>query len=290
MKTIISFLTILLASTFVLSCDQVNNTVQPTNTDTGGATNPSIVYKKVLLENYTGHKCGFCPAAALELKSLKNTYGNKIIPVCVHAGFHAHTSAIYPTDFQTPAGDAYDTQFGNSAAGNPNGLINRMGYGTASFLKQWSSWNTELAQQTAVPAKMQLKIKNTFNTTNNSLNTTIIVKALAPLTGQYKLVVLLTEDSIIGEQADYSKPVGSQFITNYEFNDVMRGTINSTWGDVVFSTTINANDSVVKTYSNYMLNATYKANKCYVVAYVYDANSSSATFYEVMQAEREKLK
>ncbi len=282
---LISMVLIMIA---VTSCDYVNNTVQPTN---GGSTpNSSIVYKKVLLENYTGHKCGFCPAAALELKKLKNTYGNKIVPVCVHAGFQAFSNAIYPSYFQTPAGDTYDTQFGNSAAGNPNGLVNRASYGTASFIKQWSNWNTELAQQIAIPSKIQLKIKNTFNTSNNSLSTAITIKALTALTGQYKLVVLLTEDSIIGEQADYSKPVGSQFITDYEFNDVMRGTINSAWGDMVFSTTINASDSVVKIYSNYALNTTYKANKCHVVAYVYDANSSSSNYYEVMQAEREKVK
>ncbi len=284
-------ISILLIVITLTSCDYVNNTVQPTNTTNGGNTTGSgIIYKKVLVEDYTGHKCGNCPAAALELKNLKTTYGEKIIPIAVHAGFYAFTNATYTTNFQTPVGNDYDTQFGNSAAGNPNGLINRVGYGSASFIKQWSGWNAEIAQQTAIPAKIQLKIKNTFNTTTNSLNTDITLKALTALTGQYKLVVLLTEDSIIAEQLDYSKPSGSQFIPNYEFNHVLRGAINSTWGDAVFSTTINANDSVVKTYSNYILNTTYKSNKCYVVAYVYDANASSPTYYEVMQAEEKKVK
>ncbi len=284
-KLAISFLSI---SIFFGSCDYVNNTVQPTASSTGGS-NPSVIYKKVLVEDFTGHKCGNCPAAAAELKNLENTYAEKIIPVAIHAGFYAKTNATYTTNFQTTEGDDYDLQFGNSAAGNPNGLINRMGYGSASFIRQWSSWNSEIAQQLNIPAKFQLKIKNNFNTTTKLLTTDITVKALSNLSGQYKLVVILTEDSIVAEQLDYSKPSGSQFIPNYEFNHVFRGSLNSSWGETIFNTTINANDSIIKTYSNYAINNSYKSKKCHVVAYVYDANSSSSTYYEVMQAEEEKL-
>lgn len=266
------------------SCDYVNNTVQPTAASNGGS-NPSVIYKKVLVEDFTGHKCGNCPTAAAELKNLELTYAGKIIPVAVHAGYYAYTNATYTTNFQTTEGNDYDLQFGNSAAGNPNGLINRMGYGTAAFIRQWSSWNTEIAQQLNMPAKFQLKIKNNFNTTTKLLTTNITVKALDNLNGQYKLVVLLTEDSIVAEQLDYSKPSGSQFISNYEFNHVLRGSLNSSWGETLFNTTINANDSIIKTYSNYSVNTSYNSKKCHVVAYVYDANSSSPTFYEVMQAE-----
>ena len=108
--------------------------------------------------------------------------------------------------------------------------------------------------------------------------------------GTYKLVVLLTEDSIIAEQVDYSKPTGSQFITNYEFNHVLRGAINSTWGDAIFTTSANLNDSVVKSYTNYIINSNYRAGKCHVVAYVYDADAASPTHYEVYQAEEQKVK
>ena len=213
----------------ITSCDYVNNAVPPsTGSTTGGTTGPTIIYRKALVEDYTGHKCGNCPAAAQQLMTLEGTYPNKIVPVAVHAGFFAKVSATYPTDFQTPEGDAYDFTFGNSAAGNPNGLINRVGFGTGSFIKQWSSWGGEVATQTAIPAIFQINIKNVFNTTSSTLTTSVTVKALASNTGTYKLVVLLTEDSIIKEQLDYSLPVGSQFITNYRFNHVLRGAINST--------------------------------------------------------------
>ena len=271
------------------SCDYVKNAVQPT-ANTSGTTGSTIIYKNALVEDFTGHKCGNCPAAAAELKNLEASYGIKIIPVAVHAGFYALTNATYSTNFQTPTGNDYDTQFGNSAAGNPNGLINRTGYGTASYIKQWSSWGSAIAQQIAIPADFKISIKNNFNTGTNLLNTDVTVKALSSLSGQYKLVVLLTEDLIIAEQLDYSKPSGSQFIPNYEFNHVLRGAINSSWGDAIFSASINANDSVVKSFTNYSVNTGYNASNCHVVAYVYDANSTSPTYYEVLQAQEERVK
>ena len=140
----------------------------------------------------------------------------------------------------------------------------------------------------AIPAIFQIKIKNAFNTASSSLTTSVTVKALSNITGTYKLVVVLTEDSIIAEQLDYSLPVGSQFIPNYRFNHVLRGAINSTWGDAVTGV-VNTNDSVVMPYTQ-VINAGYNPAKCHVVAYVYDANSASPTYYEVFQAEEEFVK
>lgn len=285
-KLILNSIAFILTATAIISCDFVqdaNPSIAP-NTTTGG--NSNIIYRKAFVEDYTGHKCGNCPAAADQLKSLESSYPGKIVPLAVHAGFFAYTNASYPTDFQTTAGNAYDLQFGNSAAGNPNGLINRVGYGTASFIKQWSAWGASVAAITAMPAKFQIKIKNTFNATTKVLDTDITVKSLDANTGNYKLVVLLTEDSVIAEQLDYRKPSGSQLIPDYEFNHLLRGTINSTWGDAIFTSgTAALNDSVVKSYTGFAVNASYRPKKCHVVAYVYDADAASPTYYEIYQAE-----
>ncbi len=285
-KLILNSVAFILTVIAIVSCDFVqdaNPSITP-NTTTGG--NSNIIYRKAFIEDYTGHKCGNCPAAADQLKSIENTYPGKIVPLAVHAGFFATTNLQYPTDFQTTAGDAYDLQFGNSAAGNPNGLINRSGYGTASFIKQWSSWGADAASIIAMPAKFQIKIHNTFNATTKVLDTDITVKSLATNTGNYKLVVLLSEDSVIAEQLDYRKPSGSQLVPNYEFNHILRGAINSTWGDAIFTSgTAALNDSVVKSYTGFSVNANYRPKKCHVVAYVYDADAASPTYYEVYQAE-----
>src|SRR4051812_25265537 len=64
---------------------------------------PETVFKKILVEDYTGHKCGNCPAAARELARLDSIYPGKVIPMAVHAGYYAGvtpgSNPPYPTDF-----------------------------------------------------------------------------------------------------------------------------------------------------------------------------------------------
>jgi hypothetical protein len=284
MKKIIYYASvILILLSIIISCDYVKNVKDPNAPKIDGS-------RKVFIEDYTGHKCGNCPAAADTLKYLEKKYPGKIIPLAIHAGFFAATNPSYPTNFQTTAGTAYDSQFGNSAAGNPNGLVNRVGYGTGGFIKAYTSWETELVQILNTSAKFEIKIRNSFASATNNLSTSITVKSLSNNSGTYKLVVLLSEDSIIAEQLDYRKPSGSQLIANYEFNHVLRGAINNTWGDPIFGIGAIANDSVVKSYNNYTLNSLYKPAKCHVIAYIYDADSSSPTYYEVLQVEEEKVK
>ena len=276
-------------------CDFVQNAnppLEPTTTTTGGGT---IIYRKAFVEDYTGHKCGNCPAAADELTNLETQYSGKIVPLAIHAGFFATVNSSYPTDFRNTVGNAYDTQFGISTAGNPNGLVNRVGFGTGGFIKAYSSWGGEISQIVSQAAKFQIKIKNVFNTATNSLNTDITVKSLTTNGGTYKLVVLLTEDSVIAEQLDYRivvPPAPSQKVSNYQFNHLLRGAINSDWGDAVFTTPAALNDSIVKSYTNFVLNSSYNAAKCHVVAYIYDADlaTSNATAYEVLQVEEAKVK
>ena len=289
-KLILQITALVIIIIIIASCDFVQNANPPVEPNSGGSGNSSVIYRKVLLEDYTGHKCGNCPAAADMLKTLEDQYPDKIVPLAIHAGFFATTNATYPTDFRTTEGNAYDTQFGISAAGNPNGLTNRIGYGGGSFIKAYTLWGSEVSQIVTQAAKFQIKIKNVFNAGNNTVNTDVTVKSLTTNSGSYKLVVLLSEDSIIAEQIDYRLPSGSQFIPNYTFNHVLRGSLNSEWGDAVFAGGAANNDSIVKTFTNFAINPSYNPAKCHIIAYIYDADAASPTYYEVLQAEEAHVK
>ena len=284
MKKIINYaFIILILLSISISCDYVKSVKDPNAPKIDGS-------RKVLIEDYTGHKCGNCPPAANVLAYLEKKYPGKFIPLAVHAGDFAKTNPTYPTDLRSVAGNDYNKQFEVDLAGNPNGLVNRVGYGSGGFVKGYTLWETELVQMLSTSAKFEIKIKNNFVSTSNNLSTKITVKSLANNSGNYKLVVLLSEDSIIAEQLDYSMPSGSQLIPNYEFNHVLRGAINSSWGDPIFGIGAVVNDSIVKSYNNYTLNSLYKPTKCHVIAYIYDANPGSPTYYEVLQVEDAKVK
>jgi thiol-disulfide isomerase/thioredoxin len=284
MKKIIYQITILIAIILIIvSCDKVKNVKDPNAEAIKGN-------RKVFVEDYTGHKCGNCPAAADTLKYLTKKYPGQVVALAIHAGFFANINATYPTDLRNPTSTAYDNTFGVSLAGNPNGLINRSGFGSANFIKAYTTWEGDVAQMLSSPAKFEIKIRNTFTTSNNNLNTSITVKSLTNNAGIYKLVVLLSEDSIIAEQLDYRLPSGSQLIPDYEFNHVLREAVNSSFGDPIFTSGAVANDSAVKAFPNYSINSAYNASKCHIIAYVYDADPNSPTYYEVLQVEEAHVK
>jgi hypothetical protein len=269
------------------ACDFVKNAVEQQQS-TGGGPQPDILYRKVLIEDYTGHKCGNCPAAADDLHRIDSIYEGKVIAMAVHAGGFAGTNPLYPTNFMTPDGDIFDNTFGISTAGNPNGLVNRKGWGSSDFISGWTTWETKAVPFMSEEADFKISINNTFNSGANQVTSAVTVKANKAVSGTYNLSVVLVEDSIIAEQLDYRLPSGQQRITNYVFMHVLRGSLNTTWGEQVLNGSWAKNDSIVKTYSNYSL-STYVPKNCHIIAFVYNADNTSASYYEVMQVEEAEV-
>lgn len=283
MKNLFFLLSTLITITFV-SCDYVKNPKQTINSGNGG-TNSNITVRKVLLEDYTGQTCGNCPAAATKADEVQTLFGNNVIVLAVHAGFFAEPSAsgTYTTDYTTPAGDAWDTFFGISAAGNPNGMINRKDFPSTTHIKNHNSWPTEVSALVNQPADAKISITPNYNSSTRNLNVDVKTKFINPLSNNHKLSVVLVEDSIVGPQKDYSQNPST--IYNFVFKHVLRGSLNGDFGDVLNSAPVFTNDSITKTISNYSVPVKYKENKLYVLAFVY--NSST---YEIIQAEQVKIK
>jgi hypothetical protein len=113
---------------------------------------------------------------------------------------------------------------------------------------------------------------------------------LKNITGNYNLSVLISEDSLIGEQLDYSLPSGQQLVPSYRFDHVLRGSVNGTWGEQIVNGVANLNDTISKTYSNFNLSTLVtNPSKCHVIAFVYDADNGSARRYEIFQSEDKKV-
>jgi len=281
-KRLHRLLPLLLLPLLYSSCDKVKDPygVQSTVvTQTGKVRN-------VLLEDYTGHLCTNCPPAAQTAQTIKGKYGSRLVIMAVHAGFYANTSAApYNYDFTTAIGDIYFNQFGISS--NPIGMVNRKDY-PLNHLKNFSDWGNIVDSLMAKAPDADIQITNTYNTSSRQLNTSVSCKFLNLITsGTYKLVVLLTEDSIQNAQKDASQTPPD--VLTYWHRDVLRDGITTTnWGDSLKTGPIAAGDSIVKAYQ-YTVPATFKGmapvtSRCRVVAYVYNS-----TTYEILQVEEKKL-
>ena len=173
-KRIFSYL---LAVVVLLSaCDKVD---PPYTQTSGGNPNTSdTVFRKILIEDYTGFRCGNCPAAATTIyTTLAPIYGDELISIGVHASpNNTFTNTTPPaslpagapagsfaTDFRTPVGEAWLTAF--SVGANPNGMVSRLDYPTNEQVKLPTAWGAAAQSIYHQPAKFKIEITNQYDTT-----------------------------------------------------------------------------------------------------------------------------
>lgn len=272
----------------IISCDKVKDPIERRDQIVGSNyvyknNYTTINFRKILLEDYTGHKCGNCPAAAVVAENLYNQYKDTLIVLAVHAGFFAKTDSEYPTSYTTTCGNTWDgpSGFNVSALGNPNGMVNRKNYGSG-LIRTHNTWPSyvQLAKQEPFEAKIYLNAG--YDAAARSLIVKSDVKFLTNITGETKFCLVLYEDSIIGPQKDYTK--NPDKVPDYVFMHMLRGDINGPWGETV-KINPSAGDSIHKEYLNVAVNSAWKDKHLYVVGMLYHASTKN-----IIQVEKVKIR
>jgi len=132
-------------------------------------TNPEN--RKVILEEFTGVNCTFCPQGHAIAQGLQDNNPGNVYLVNIHSGGYAVPNGNQP-DFRTPWGEAIDDQSG--LAGYPAGTINRQNFpgqeqgdgGTTAMSRdQWASAaSTVLNQGSYVNVGVQAVLNVQTNT------------------------------------------------------------------------------------------------------------------------------
>ncbi len=278
-----AILGILLIASIFAGCDKIEGPYA-----NGGGTNDTTntgYFRKVLVEDYTGHKCGNCPEAAEALKQLEGQYGEKIVAMGVHAGFFAEPNAggLFIYDFRTLSGTELDQYFGNSNAGLPNGLINRKYYDSNPIVN-FTAWGSKVNEVINTPADAWITIEPAYNYASRAISIDVNTKILLDITDSLQLAIYITEDSIVKPQADYSLPSPDQYILEYVHRHVFRGSVIGTWGSpLTVGSFFNAGQEFNSQF-NYSLPSEWVAERIHLVAVVYKASTK-----EVLQAEEVHL-
>ena len=271
-------------------------------------TDGSIVFdtiQKILIEDFTGHTCPNCPSAATELESIQDFFGDQVIGIALHVGntfarpYPISQAPKFQYDFRTKWGEEIDLFFEVSNNGLPKGLVNRLDYFTNEHIKSPAEWLTTVQTLLNVTPKFGIAI-NSFETGSN-YNIYVTSKALENLTGNYNLIVCLTEDGIINWQKDVAIE-----IENYQHKHILRTYLNNTWGEPLKATTnYSAEEEITKVFNvdlteleefneDYSLNTLFQgngnaggwnSNNINIIAYIYNTDT-----YEILQAQEVKLK
>jgi hypothetical protein len=233
--------------------------------------------KKVMLEDYTGHKCVNCPEAAITATSLEALYPGAVVIVSVHAGFYAIPgSGEYALDLRCQTSEDWNTDF--KIVANPSGMVNRKDFGSGIVLGP-DKWASNIAQIIHNPPDAQVLIIPSYDTNTRTLNATVYSRFLNEMPGSYTLTVCILEDGIIGAQKNNNPNVGpSPDWYGYEFNEVMRGSLNSSQGEIL-TAQVNTDLTYLGRFTT-VLNTSWVASRCSVLAFI--SNSSTR---EIIQVE-----
>jgi len=203
--------------------------------DWSGLTEPQ--YRKVLIEEYTGINCGYCPDGHRIVNEIIAGYPGEVFAINIHTGTYAANT------YTTEDGAAYAKEA--SIGGYPAGCVNRhlfssyaqdgglaMGRGkfeaaAKQIMKKTSPVNIKAyAYMETATRTLTIKVKGYYTATPTDAEG-------AELDTNY-LYVMLLQDSVLGKQngaASYNpdQVIGGQYCHMHMF----RGSLNGTWGEAI---------------------------------------------------------
>ncbi len=282
---------------FFSSCEKVD---KPYKKWTPPVPSANDTIRKILIEDFTGHKCPNCPRAALTIRTLDALYPGQIIAVAIHptagGGLTSPTPPTYPNDYRTTIGDSYFNTFSEPSLGLPQGTINRKKTPGGQYGIADGDWTDSVNAMVHIAPDVLLKITNTYNTTSRQLTASVKCSYLNTLSGSYKLIMLLTEDSIIAAQtngtsasnpADPSYPAPEALY--YKHMHILRDCISDGAGTGLATGAFTQGTSETISAPTYTLPANFKGmipneQQCKVIAFIYNTATN-----EIIQAEEAKL-
>ncbi len=272
----------LVAIAIFASCDKIN---PPFTEDNGGQTIETDTVRKVLLEEFTGHKCPNCPDAHVIAHDLQSIYGKQLILITIHAGYFANVGAApFTYDFKTTSGNDIATNF--QLPSTPIGMVNRVKQSSGWLIDKddfGSNVSAQIDDQSIEP-ELYITLNPTFDQSDSTLNLETSTYVMDNLeSANYNICVVITEDSIIKPQID-----NGETITDYMHMHVMRGMVSPTWGDQIITGTPTLGQTYTKNYTGYKLGKDWNPDHCHIVAYVYYADGDK--LYQIIQAQEVKLK
>ncbi len=232
----------------------------------------------IVLEEFTGHKCTFCPDGTREIVRLDQKFGAQLIPIGIHAGTFAIPEpggGVYSTDFRVPNGDGetYESTF--NVAGYPSGIVSRIG-SNASGLATWEPTINGIKDETP---KAKLIMTGYYSSAVNAVRAQIEITWKEDLPEDYSLQVFLVEDNIVDYQLDNGviKP-------DYLHRHVLRKVVNSTFGKSLEKA---ESGEEVKIQYIFPSNLGWKPDDLEVVAFIFNGDPNS---YEIIQANAVHVK
>jgi len=269
MKSIIYTLTIFIAL-FSISCDKITDIEEKDE-----------VLQKILIEEFSGYICGNCPAALEEANRLQKKYKGRVIISTIHAGVFASPGTGVEFDFRNTTGNELNSKFRVIAF--PTAMINREIDNSKNRLFLHGKWEENLKPLLEKKAPIKLDLTANYTEATRTIKVNVKIEYLVNGSENDNIVLHLSEDKVYALQKDSRKtPV---MVENFEHNNLLRGGITATFGDLI-SPVAPVKGDIFNLEYTYVIpeDKNWNPQNLKVLGYVLDGNPSTMHIKQVEEA------
>ena len=207
--------------------------------------------KNVILEEFTGISCTYCPDGHRIGQDLHDQNPNDVFLINIHTGGYASPQGP-GTDFNTSFGAAIAGQ--SNLSGYPAGTVNRhqfsmtQGGGTAMSRGDWGAAATQMLGQSS-PVNVGLQADINMGTNTLTVNVEVYYTGSQTVSSN-KLNIAIVQNGILGPQTGGSSfnPTAIDPATGlYTHNHMLRHMLTGQWGDAI--TSISTGDLYTNSYT-----------------------------------------
>lgn len=243
--------------------------------------------QKIVIEDFTGHKCPNCPLATDVAKSIIAKHPDNVMVVALHNSnnFSKPDPPKFPANFETETGENLRLEFNLEAF--PVGIINRIDFDNDNqrgiTLDLWEDRiNSLLNDSEYMSPSLDINYMVVYNTENRLMRIFPEVSALEAINGEVYLAVYVLESGIVSPQEDNRRtpPVVEDYVhehmlrVGFEQNDIGTKIFDSPTAGEVYR-----NDSIAT--ADVVINEEWNADSLEVVVYAYNRQTK-----EIIQASK----
>ena len=192
-------------------------------TDTIVSMTPSN--RNVLLEEYTGINCTWCPDGHRMANELKATNPDRICFINIQGSFAANT---------------YTTQFGNALAnqtgldGYPSGTINRHVFSGSSTALNRGDWASCANQILNMSSPVNIAAEGTLDMSTRTLNIRVqLYYTSSQNVSSNALNIAILQDNVLGSQVGMSMNPAQVVGNQYNHMHMLRHLVTGQWGETI---------------------------------------------------------
>jgi hypothetical protein len=165
---------------------------------------PAPQDKMVIIEEFTGISCTWCPTGHQALYSLDSINPGRLNIVSIHAGNYAKPMpGLFDVDLRTDAGDALGTMFNGLPTAFPSAVVDRVIFSGDQDLydSNTGSWGTRVNERLSESVPLNITVSNvSYNGQTNEISALIKLHYTESIDSAHFLSVFILEDSVLTPQ------------------------------------------------------------------------------------------